>query len=288
MFSKKSTIQSTENFSDKITKIKDSLDNADAIVVGAGAGLSTSAGLNYGGERFQSLFSDYIKKYNLTDMYSAAFYDHNTLEEYWGYWCKHIYHNRYAAEIGDTYKRLLNLLEGKNYFVLTTNADHLFRLNGFGKERLFYMQGDYGLFQCSVACHKKTYDNKEAVMEMMSKLNDLKIPTNLIPYCPVCGKMMTANLRKDGYFVEDEGWHAAMDRYSNFISKYKNKKTVFLELGVGYNTPSIIKYPFWQMTNDNNSATFISLNYQEATCPKEIEPQSILIEDDISAVLAYL
>lgn len=285
MFSKKKTTLSTESYLEKIARIKGALQNADAVVIGAGAGLSASAGLTYGGERFQKLFPDYIKKYGFLDMYSAAFYPHKTHEEFWGYMSRHIYYNRYEQGINDTYKNLLSLVKDKNYFVITTNVDHLFQTTGFDKNRLFYTQGDYGLFQCSVPCHDQTYDNKEVIYEMVNKQTDFKIPTDLIPLCPKCGKLMTTNLRKDNAFVEDYGWHKAMDRYSDFITTNKNKKIVFLELGVGFNTPSIIKYPFWQMTFNNKDANFVSVNLDEDTCAKEIMDQSILIEEDIDKIL---
>lgn len=285
MFSKNSTIKSTEDFSPIIHEIKRILDEADAIIIGAGAGLSTSAGLEYGGERFQKLFPEYIEKYNLTDMYSAAFYEHETLEEHWGYWCKHIYHNRYAPKLNDTYERLFELIHDKNYFVITTNADHLFIANGFDKNRLFYTQGDYGLFQCSVPCHSKTYDNKKTIMKMIKNVEDLKIPTELIPRCPKCNEPMTVNLRKDDTFVEDEGWQKALYRYEDFLSQNAGKKIVFFELGIGGNTPSIIKFPFWKMTYENENANYICFNLNQAICPIEIEHQSICLNGDIKNLI---
>ena len=218
-------------------------------------------------------------------MYSAGFYPHETQEELWGYWCKHIYHNRYHAQLNALYPTLFSLMKGQNYFVLTTNADHLFRLNGFEKERIFYTQGDYGLFQCEKACHNKTYDNEAQIMEMVANLNDLKIPTALLPKCPVCGGSMSVNLRKDEFFVEDHGWKMAMRRYLQFLQENEGKHVLFLELGVGYNTPTIIKYPFWQMTYENPNATFVTINQSEAKAPKEIEPQSICVQEDIAKVL---
>lgn len=266
-------------------KIQSYIREADAVVIGAGAGLSASAGLTYGGERFQRLCPDYIEKYGFTDMYSAAFYPHQTLEEFWGYMSCHIYYNRYKQEINDVYKNLLSIVQDKNYFVITTNVDHLFQTTGFDKERLFYTQGDYGLFQCSVPCHNQTYDNKALIYEMIEKQRDLKIPIELIPRCPKCNQPMTTNLRKDDRFVEDAGWHQAMHRYSEFITTNKDKKIVFLELGVGFNTPSIIKYPFWQMTHNNKQAIFISINKEDVPAAKEILPQSILVAEDINKVL---
>lgn len=288
MFLKKKTTISTENYWEKIAKIKELIANADAVVIGAGAGLSASAGLSYGGQRFEKLFPGYIKKYGFTDMYSAAFYSHKTLEEFWGYMSRHIYYNRYKQDINNCYKNLFTIMKDKNYFVITTNVDHLFQKTGFDKERLFYTQGDYGLFQCSLPCHNKTYDNKEIIYEMVEKQKDFKIPSELVPLCPKCKKPMTTNLRKDNAFVEDSGWHKAMDRYNGFIKENSSKNIVFLELGVGFNTPSIIKYPFWNMTYNNKKARFISINASEAICAKEITEQSILIEADISDVMEKL
>ncbi len=285
MFLKKKTTDSTESYLEKIAKLKQSIKEAEAIVIGAGAGLSASAGLCYGGERFERLCKDYGDKYGFSDMYSGAFYPYESLEEFWGYFSKHILHNRYEQELNDTYPNLLNLVEDKNYFVITTNVDHIFQKTGFNKERLFYTQGDYGLFQCSVPCHDMTYDNEELVYAMVEKQKDFKIPTDLIPYCPKCGEPMTTNLRKDGTFVEDEGWHRAARKYETFIRENSRKKVLFLELGVGFNTPSIIKYPFWQMTYNNKNAVFASINMEGANCAKEIENQSIIIEGDICSVL---
>lgn len=287
MYLRKSTIDCTKTYWDNIDKIKEWIETADAIVIGAGAGLSTSAGLTYGGERFQRLFPDFIEKYHLTDMYSSAFYPFQTLEEYWAYFSKHIYYNRYENEISACYKELKSIMKDKNYFVLTTNADHLFLRNGFDKNKLFYMQGNYGLFQCSVPCHQETYDNKEMVYAMVEEQKDFKIPSELIPKCPKCGQPMDVNLRKDSTFVEDAGWHKAKERYEAFLNENISKKIVFIELGVGYNTPGIIKYPFWQMTYQNANAKYICMN-KEASCPKEIEEQSICVAGDIREMLEKL
>ncbi len=288
MFSKKSTSSSTEDDWAKIRKLKERVGTADAVIIGAGAGLSAAAGLLYSGERFQRLFPAFIQRYQLTDMYSAAFYPHKTPEEHWGYWSMHIYHNRYRAEIDDTYRNLLDLVKDKNYFVITTNGDHLFRLNHFEKERLLYTQGDYGLFQCSVPCHKQTYDNHDQIMEMVAQQKDLKIPTELVPRCPKCGQPMTVNLRMDETFVEDEGWHKAMERYQDFLKAQAGKTVLFLELGVGYNTPTIIKYPFWQMTYRNPKAHYACLNLTEEQIPDEIASQSTMVEGDLSKSISDL
>ncbi len=288
MFSKIWTKNSTKSYSDKLAQVSTLLNDAEAVVIGAGAGLSASAGLLYSGERFERLFTDFIAKYKLTDMYSAAFYPHKSLEEHWGYWSYHIYHNRYAAELNSTYSDLLKLVQDKNYFVITTNGDHLFLKNGFDKQRVFYTQGDYGLFQCTVPCHKQTYDNHDIIMKMISEQKDLKIPSELIPYCPKCDAPMTVNLRMDNTFVEDDGWHRACARYTDFIETHMSKKVLFLDLGIGLNTPSIIKYPFWKFTYQNKLANHVSINTEIFEVPKEIEKQSISIIHDIGDTIRQI
>lgn len=262
--------------------------NAEAIVVGAGAGLSTSAGFTYSGERFERLFGDFIERYGFTDMYSAGFYPYETPEERWAFWSRYIWHNRYEPAPKDTYKKLLRLLSGKDFFVITTNVDHQFQLAGFPKDRLFYTQGDYGLWQCSRPCHHKTYDNYEVVKQMVEQQHDMRVPSALVPYCPICGEPMSMNLRADDTFVEDEGWHAAAANYRAFLHAKQLKRVLYLELGVGGNTPGIIKYPFWQMTAANPLATYACVNFGEAVAPRQIRGRSILIDGDIDAVLDTL
>lgn len=278
----------TQDFLVQINKLKEALNSADAILIGAGAGLSTSAGLSYFGERFLKYFSDFHEKYGITDMYSGGFYPYETSEEFWAWWSRHILYNRYETPKLSVYENLLSLVKDKNYFVITTNVDHCFQKTGFNKKRLFYTQGDYGLFQCSSACHNKTYDNEEVVRRMVKEQKDMKVPTELIPHCPVCGKPMTTNLRCDDSFVEDEGWKFACMRYEQFVSEYKNKKILLLELGVGGNTPGIIKYPFWRIAMNNKQATYVCINYGEAICPSLIEDRSICINEDIGNVLKIL
>jgi len=276
---------STQNCSEQINRIKAELEAADAVLIGAGAGLSTSAGLTYSGERFYKYFSDFHSKYGITDMYSGGFYPYDTLEEYWAWWSRHILYNRYEQPPLTVYENLLSLVKGKNYFVITTNVDHCFQNVGFDKNRLFYTQGDYGLFQCSAACRNKTYDNEELVRRMAAEQKDMKIPSELVPYCPVCGKPMTTNLRCDDKFVQDEGWYAADGRYERFLAEYKDKRMLLLELGVGGNTPGIIKYPFWRLAMNNAHATYVCINYGEAFAPKEIEKQALCLNSDIGEVL---
>lgn len=281
-------MKSIKDYSKEIDKIKNEIVAADAILIGAGAGLSTSAGFTYSGKRFEMYFKDFMDKYHFSDMYSGGFYPFSSLEEFWAYWSRYIYINRYQDIPNSVYKDLFEIVKDKNYFVLTTNVDHCFQKVAFSKERLFYTQGDYGLFQCSIPCHKKTYDNEKVVKNMFEQQKFMRIPTNLIPKCPVCGKPMSMNLRSDETFVQDEGWYEASRRYQDFLNQYKNKKIVFIELGVGFNTPIIIKYPFWKYTLDNPKATYICINYEEINVPKEIENQSICINEDIGKILTLL
>ena len=285
MFSRIQTTKSTENISDNIEKLKEKIRMADAVVIGAGAGLSTAAGFTYSGERFEKYFSDFRKKYGIEDMYSGGFYPYQTLDEYWAYWSRYIFVNRYQDTPKPVYENLLKLVADKDYFVITTNVDHCFQKAGFDKKQLFYTQGDYGLFQCSEPCCWETFDNEAIVLEMLNRQKDMKIPTELLPVCPHCGKPLTMNLRSDDKFVEDEGWHRAAERYQNFLRTRANEKILFLELGVGYNTPIIIKYPFWQMTAKNPNATYACVNNGQAVCPTEIRHKSICINGDIANII---
>lgn len=272
----------------KIERLREEIEKADAIIIGAGAGLSTAAGFSYTGERFQKYFKDFADKYGITDMYSGGFYPFKTLEEYWAWWSRQIYYNRYIDAPKPVYDDLLSIVKDKAYFVITTNVDHMFQKVGFDKKRLFYTQGDYGLWQCTVPCHQLTYDNEETVYKMIEQQKDMKVPAELMPYCPVCGKPMTMNLRCDNTFVENEGWQRAAKRYSEFLSRNKNQHILFLELGTGMNTPGIIKYRFWQMTHQWEKATYACINLGEAYAPREIEEKSICINEDIGKVLKQL
>lgn len=285
MFLKMPTTRSTDNYSDKLSRLKNKIAAADAIVIGAGAGLSTSAGFDYSGERFEKYFADFHKKYGITDMYSGGFYPFETLNEYWAWWSRHILVNRYNAPVGKPYSDLLKAVSDKDYFVLTTNVDHRFQLAGFDKKRLFYTQGDYGLWQCSEPCCNETFDNENAVRTMVKEQCNMKIPDELIPRCPHCGKPMAMNLRCDNSFVQDEGWHAAAERYEEFIRRHRNLHILFLELGVGFNTPGIIKYPFMQMTAENPKAIYACINMNEAYAPDEIADRAICIDGDIGKVI---
>jgi len=264
------------------------MEGADAIVIGAGAGLSASAGFLYNGERFKQYFSDFETKYGFHNMYSGGFYPYSAPEEHWAYWSRYIYINRYMDAPKPVYDDLLRLVKDKDYFVITTNVDHCFQKAGFDKKRLFYTQGDYGLFQCSGPCRNETFENEEMIRSMMGQQKDMRISSALLPICPHCGKPLTMNLRSDGKFVEDEGWHKAAERHELFLRRHQNMRILFLELGVGYNTPVIIKYPFWQMTAKNPKATYACINHGEAICPREIENQSVCIDGDIGRALKDL
>lgn len=288
MFLRIPTDKSTKNFSDKINRVKELLKNADAVVIGAGAGLSISAGFEYSGERFEKYFSDFAEKYGITDMYSGGFYPYQTIEEFWAWWSRQIYCNRYIDAPKPLYQKLLSLVKDKDYFVITTNVDHCFQKSGFDKKRLFYMQGDYGLFQCCEPCCQKTYDNEELVLKMVQSQKNMKIPSEFVPYCPNCGQPMTTNLRCDDSFVQDEGWYKAKNRYDDFIRRHEGLKTVFLELGVGNNTPVWIKYPFQRMAAQNPNASYVCVNLGCAYAPPEIKGQSVCIDSDILTVIDKL
>lgn len=269
-------------------KISELIKSSDTVVIGAGAGLSYSAGFEYSGARFEDNFADFIAKYHFTDMYTAGFYHFPSQEELWAYWSRHIYLNRYVPAPKPVYDDLLKLVLDKDYFVLTTNVDHQFQKADFDKKRLFYTQGDYGLWQCSVPCHQKTYDNEETVLRMLAEQKDMRVPSGLVPRCPVCGRPMTMNLRADDTFVEDEGWHEAAERYGDFMARRGTGRALYLELGVGMNTPGIIKYNFWRRVNENPLAHYVCINTENAYAPKEIEAQSVCIQDDIGYALAAL
>ena len=296
---------SIKDYSDKLSKIRQAIENADAVLIGAGAGLSTAAGFTYSGERFERYFFDFAEKYGIQDIYSGGFYPFPEEETRWAWWARHIYFNRYIDAPKNTYKNLLALVKDKDYFVLTTNFDHQFQKAGFDKKRLFYTQGDYGLFQSTNPKIKKTFDNEEWVLKAMAAQGfvrdkngeftvpkdrkiTMRIPTELIPHCPVTGGAVTMNLRSDDTFIEDDGWQDANKRYAEFLGKYADKKIVFLELGVGSNTPVIIKYPFWRMTYANKNSTYVCINYGEVVCPDQIKKQSVCIDADIDEVLKYI
>ena len=271
-----------------IQKLKEEIENSEYILIGAGAGLSTSAGFLYDGKRFEDNFKDYIKKYGFTDMYSAGFYNFPTLEEYWAYFSLYVYINRYDIEENETYLNLYNIVKNKNYFVITTNVDGRFADSKFDKDKIFAVQGDFSLFQCSKPCRQETFYNEKYIREMIKYKKEMKIPTELIPKCPYCGENMSMNLRADSTFVQDKNWDKQKLKYENFLKNSNNSKILFLELGVGFNTPSIIKYNFWRMTLNNKKSVYASINLGECYGASDIEERSICIDSDISEVLKKL
>lgn len=305
MFSKKPICTSTGHCSDDIQRLRSEIESADAILIGAGAGLSASAGFIYTGERFEKYFHDFAEKYRFNDMYSGGFYPYDTLEEHWAYWSRYIYINRYMRAPKPVYNKLYELVKDKDYFVLTTNVDHCFQKAGFDKHRLFYTQGDYGLFQCSKPCHGDTYENEAIIRKMVEAQGyvidengmlilpegvtpKMAVSSELVPHCPKCGRPMSMNLRSDNTFVEDEGWHRASECYADFLRRQQDAKVLFLEAAVGFNTPAIIKYSFWRMTYEWKDAVYACLNYGEAYAPDEIKERSICVHGDIGEILNRL
>lgn len=305
MFSSTLMSASTRNFSVELDRLAAAIDTADAIVVGAGSGLSTSAGFTYSGERFRRYFADFERAYGFHDMYSGGFFPFASEEERWAYWSRFIWVNRYTDPPSPVYGELIALLRGKDYFVLTTNVDHCFQKAGIDRHRLFYTQGDYGLWQCSEPCHMRTYDNETPVRAMVeaqgftveddgelappvAREPAMRVPTELVPRCPVCGMPMTMNLRADGTFVEDEGWHRAAVCYQDFLRRHEGARVLFWEIGVGGNTPGIIKLPFWRMVAANPRATYACMNFGEARAPLSLAKQSILIDADAAGAIHRL
>ncbi len=285
----------------KVIEFQEVLDQTDTVLIGAGAGLSTAAGFAYGGEPFRRYFADFDEKYGFHDMYSGGFYPFPTLEEHWAYWSRFVFLNRYCDPPKPVYKNLLELVKDKDYFVLTTNVDHCFQKAGFDKHRLFYTQGDYGLWQCSKSCHNKTYDNGDIIRQMVEAqgfqvtgqgmelptgtVSKMAVPTELVPHCPKCGAPMAMNLRADHTFVQDEGWYTAAGRYDDFVRRHKNTPVLYLELGVGMNTPGIIKYNFWRQVYQNPKANYICINKGQSYAPREIANRSICLDMDAAQVL---
>jgi len=286
-------------------KLKQAIQESEAIVLGAGAGLSSAAGYLYEGDRFDTYFSDFSKKYGFEDMYSGGFYPYERDEIKWAFWSRYIYINRFMPIPSSLYEDIFDLVKDKDYFVITTNVDHCFQRAGFDKKRLFYTQGDYGLFQCSEPCHQKNYDNEALIKKMLlaqgfefaddgtlvipeGKEIKMEIPSYLLPKCPVCNKPMRMNLREDHHFVEDEGWDRANEQYAAFLERIKNKKVLFIEMGVGSNTPGIIKYPFWRMVHQWPDAAYACLNAGQVAVPEEIKAKSILIDQDIKKTIEQI
>ena len=283
-----------------IEKFISYISTSKAIIIGAGAGLSTSAGFLMSGERFDKYFFDFKKKYNIQDMYSGSFYPYSNKAEFWAFMSRNIYLNRFTPMPKNTYNILYEIFKDKNYFILTTNADHLFQKAGFDKNKLYYMQGDMGLLQCKKPCHFKNYDNYDTIKNMLidqgfnfdekgelipSSNIKSEISENLKPKCPECGGEMDLNLRGGYNFVQDEGWYKHQQLYTDFIDKYKNDDILYIEIGVGYDTPSIIKYNFWNKVAYNKKAKFVSINLEKNDVPEKIKNRSLIITGDANEIL---
>lgn len=288
MFSKIKTDRYTPNLSERIDLAAKALTKADAILIGAGAGFSAAAGLKYSGLEFLREFADYIKKYHFHDLYSSSFYDFKTEEERWARWARHIDFIRFRPGAMPLYLELLELVNHKNYFVITTNVDVQFRKAGFDNDRIFEVQGDYGLMQCARACHHTLYDDRRTVEDINANAHDLTVDSRFVPHCPMCGGKMDVHVRVNGIFIEDAHWHSMAERYYSFVEKYKSSRLVLLELGVGFNTPTIIRYPFEQITYADQDATLIRLNSDYPQCFPEIQRQTISFSEEMSSVIAKI
>lgn len=287
--------RSTGSFSERVDRAAEAVAAADAVFVGVGAGLSAAAGLAYSGPRFERVFGDFAARFGIADMYGGGFHPFPTPELHWGWWSRMAWCNRYACGVGEPYRRLVGLLEGREHFVLTTNVDHQLQRAGVDKGRLFYTQGDYGLWQCSVPCHRRTYDNRDAVMAMVEAQRGpdggwarMDVPAAMVPRCPVCGEPMTQNLRTDDRFVEDAGWREAAGRHRDFSDRHRTGRCVYLELGVGGNTPGIVKFPFWRRVAGNPDALYVQANRDDAAVPAAIADRSVLFPEDAAEVLEAL
>lgn len=276
-----------EEYNIRLQNAKQAINHADYILIGAGAGLSTAAGLEYGGERFQRDYKKFIEKYHFEDLYTASFYPFSSQEEKWAFWARLIKLNRFGEPL-KLYEELLELVKDKNYFVITTNVDGQFETAGFNKEKIFAVQGDYRFLQCENACHNKLYDNKEMVEEWLKHTENLKIPKQLVSKCPVCGGNMEMNLRKDANFVQDENWYRQAEQYDKFLDRIENKNVVLLEIGVGFNTPGIIRFPFEQMTYQHLKTTLIRMNKDYPMVSQEIQNKTISFDEDIHQIITDL
>ena len=274
------------DFKERISLAEERISQAEAVVIGAGAGLSAAAGLDYSGSEFRKEFSDYIRKYGFSDLYTSSFHDFPTEEERWARWARHIDFIRFRPGAMPLYKELYDLVKGKNYFVITTNVDSQFRKAGFDSDKIFEVQGDYGLMQCAVGCHPQLYSDKSTVETILKHSHDLTVDTEYVPVCPVCGGNMDVHVRKNQYFVQDEAWHAAAERYEEFMSRYAdNGRIVMLELGIGFNTPAIIRFPFERIAFQNPKATIIRLNSDYPEGPAETASRTIFFTEDMDTVI---
>lgn len=277
-----------EEYSSRILQAKQAIKQADYIIIGAGSGLSTAAGLLYSGEKFEKDFKEFIEKYHFDNLYSASFYEFKTQEEKWAFFAKMIKLNRYNEKPLKLYQELYEVVKNKEYFVLSTNVDGQFYNSGFDKDKVFEVQGDYSYLQCENACHKKLYNNKELVEKWLRNTKKFQIPSDLVMKCPVCGGNMNMNLRKDANFVQDENWYRQSKKYEDFLSRSKDKNVVLLEIGVGFNTPGIIRFPFEQMTANSEKTTLIRINKDYPNPMLEIENKIISFDEDTNKIIEDL
>ena len=277
-----------EEYNSRIIQAKQAIEQADYIIIGAGAGLSTAAGLLYSGEKFKKDFKEFIEKYHFEDLYSASFYNFKTQEEKWAFFAKMIKLNRYNETPLKLYQELYEIVKNNEYFVLSTNVDGQFYNSGFDRKKVFEIQGDYSYLQCENACHNKLYNNKELVEKWLRNTKNCKIPSDLVMKCPVCGGNMDMNLRKDANFVQDENWYRQSEKYEDFLSRSKGKNVVLLEMGVGFNTPGIIRFPFEQMTANNVKTTLIRINKDYPNPMLEIKNKTISFDEDTNKIIEDL
>ena len=277
-----------EEYNSRIIQAKQAIKQADYIIIGAGSGLSTAAGLLYSGEKFEKDFKEFIEKYHLDNLYSASFYEFKTQEEKWAFFAKMIKLNRYNEKTLKLYQELYEIVKNKEYFVLSTNVDGQFYNSGFDKDKVFEVQGDYSYLQCENACHNKLYNNKELVEKWLRNTKNCKIPSDLVMKCPVCGGNMDMNLRKDANFVQDENWYRQSEKYEDFLSRSKGKNVVLLEIGVGFNTPGIIRFSFEQMTANIEKTTLIRINKDYPNPMLEIENKTISFDEDTNKIIEDL
>lgn len=271
-----------------LQKLAQELNKADAVLVGAGTGLSEAAGFTRTAPYFTRHFSDFIDKYGFEDLCTAARFNYPSQEEKWAFWSRAIYLYRYSPAPRPVYNTLFEIIKDKDYFVITTTADHMFQKSGFDSDRLFYTYGDYGTWQCSQPCNDATYDNEDAVRKMMEAQRDMKVPRSLIPICPACGRKMKVNLLTDDSFVENDGWYRAEERYEHYVRSHKSGRIVFLDIGTTASTPIIIKCPFTQMTYENPLATYATIADCALPEAEEIKDRALYVNNDIEQSLNQL
>lgn len=262
------------------------VDEAEAIVIGIGAGMSAAAGFTYVGKRFTDAFPDFISKYRFFDMLQASLFEYEDLQEYWAFQSRFSLLNFFDQPVGQAYLNLRKIIKGKNYHIITTNADNAFYAAEYDMDKVFRIQGEYGLWQCVNHCHQQTYQNEALIREMVEKQSHMKVPKELVPYCPKCGAPLEVNKRTiEKGMVEDSHFHEQKHRYEQFINDNNGKKVLYLEIGVGHTTPQLIKQPFQQMTEDNEQALFVTMNQKDYFIPRNIRSRTIRLDKDIAEIL---